>query len=345
MLAVTAAASQAKKHGLGKIAVAVVLTPLLLVAVAVLAIVSDDEPAQAAGITGVTCAPASATAAGEVAGYGPDQMHNAAIIVGVGQQMTVPDRGWVVAIAAAMQESGLRNLDYGDRDSLGLFQERPSQGWGTPQQIMDPAYSARKFYEHLLGVPGWEQLSVNDAAQAVERSGFPDAYGRHEQDAREVVGAVQGVTCTGGHTNPKAQAVVQAALSQLGVPYAWGGGTAAGPSPGSGVDAGKVGFDCSGLAVYAYAQIGVTLPHNTTAIWSAFQPAVTSPADVLPGDLILLSDNGQPTGDIHHLGIYVGNGQVVQAPESGDVVKITNNVWHSPYWSSQFIGAVRPGTT
>src|SRR6185437_5762273 len=102
--------------------------------------------------------------------------------------------GWVVAIAAALQESGLANLDHGDLDSLGLFQERPSQGWGTAAQVMDPSYAATQFYRHLLAVPGWQQMTVNDAAQAVERSGFPDAYAKHEQTARQIVAAVSGVT-------------------------------------------------------------------------------------------------------------------------------------------------------
>src|SRR5438309_12124922 len=129
------------------------------------------------------CATAgSATSA--VAGLRPDQMANAATIVAIGKQLSVPPQGWVVAIAAALQESGLVNLDHGDRDSLGLFQQRPSQGWGSPAQIMNPSYTATQFYRHLLAVPGWQQMSVNDAAQAVERSGFPDAYAQHEKAAR-----------------------------------------------------------------------------------------------------------------------------------------------------------------
>lgn len=322
------------------------LSPLVLLALMIVAVLDDDDSASATGITGVNCAPIGTTAATGVAGYAGDQMTNAATIVAVGKDMNVPEQGWVVAIAAAIQESSLHNLDHGDRDSLGLFQERPSQGWGQPAQIMDPNYSARMFYQHLLAIPGWQNMSINDAAQAVERSGFPDAYGRHEQAAREVVGAVKGSTCTSGNGslsfNPNAQAVINAALSQVGVPYAWGGGTAVGPSAGTGVDAGKVGFDCSGLALFAYAKIGVSVPHQTQAIWSAFQPAIANPADIQPGDLVLLSNNSHPSG-IHHVAIYVSNGQVVEAPQSGQNVRITNGIWTNPYWTSQFIGAVRPG--
>jgi hypothetical protein len=128
-----------------------------------------------------------------LAGFRPDQLDNAATIVAVGKRMHVPEQGWVVAIATAIQESGLRNLNYGDRDSLGLFQQRPSQGWGTPAQIMTPAYAAAQFYRHLLAVPHWQQLSVTEAAQAVQRSAFPDAYASHEQAAREVVATVAGI--------------------------------------------------------------------------------------------------------------------------------------------------------
>jgi murein DD-endopeptidase MepM/ murein hydrolase activator NlpD len=125
---------------------------------------------------------------------GDKQIHNAATIVGVGQQMGVPPRGWVIAIATALQESALTNLPNlgtsNDHDSLGLFQQRPSQGWGTPDQILDPAYSSRKFYEHLLAVPGWQTMSLTDAAQRVQRSAYPDAYAKHEPLATVVVNAL-----------------------------------------------------------------------------------------------------------------------------------------------------------
>jgi murein DD-endopeptidase MepM/ murein hydrolase activator NlpD len=120
-----------------------------------------------------------------------EQMHNAAIIVKVGQQMQVPPRGWVVAVATAMQESWLRNLGFlgprNDHDSLGLFQQRPSQGWGTPEQLQDPEYASRKFYEKLLQVDNWLTLSLTDAAQAVQVSAYPDAYAKHEPLATLIV--------------------------------------------------------------------------------------------------------------------------------------------------------------
>ncbi|ASR37737.1 hypothetical protein BAY61_25115 [Prauserella marina] len=130
----------------------------------------------------------------EIPGYGPHETQNAATIVAVGKQLNVSERGQVVAIATAMQESGLRNLDWGDRDSLGLFQQRPSMGWGTPEEVTDPAYSATKFYQGLMQVPGWENMALTDAAQVVQKSGFPYAYAKHEPTARIIVDAVKGLS-------------------------------------------------------------------------------------------------------------------------------------------------------
>jgi murein DD-endopeptidase MepM/ murein hydrolase activator NlpD len=138
--------------------------------------------------------------------YGPAQMRNAAIIVKVGADMSVPPRGWVIAVATAMQESRLSNLPHlgagNDHDSIGLFQQRPSQGWGTSAQVQDPVYASRKFYEKLLTVPGWQRLSLTAAAQQVQRSAFPDAYAKHEAIATQIVnvlsnGAARAVTISG----------------------------------------------------------------------------------------------------------------------------------------------------
>ena len=105
-------------------------------------------------------------------------------MVGVGRRLGVPDRAVTIALATAIQESGLVNLRSGDRDSLGLFQQRPSQGWGTPDEILDPVGSTTTFYTALLKVPGWATLDVTEAAQEVQRSGFPEAYADHEPEAR-----------------------------------------------------------------------------------------------------------------------------------------------------------------
>jgi hypothetical protein len=119
------------------------------------------------------------------------QRQNAATIVQVGVALAVPARGEVVALATAMQESQLYNLgDLGaknDHDSLGLFQQRPSMGWGTAAQVSDPVFAATAFYLALKRVPGWESMAVTVAAQRVQRSAFPNAYAQWETDARSLV--------------------------------------------------------------------------------------------------------------------------------------------------------------
>ncbi|MFL6112272.1 MAG: M23 family metallopeptidase [Catenulispora sp.] len=123
--------------------------------------------------------------------YGPTQIRNAAIIIKTGSGMGLPPRAWVIAVATAMQESGLNNLGnlgaHNDHDSLGLFQQRPSTGWGTPKQIMDPVYASTKFYSRLRTIPGWDRMSLTQAAQRVQVSAYPDAYAKHEAVATQIV--------------------------------------------------------------------------------------------------------------------------------------------------------------
>ena len=130
----------------------------------------------------------------KVSGWSKEQVANAAAIVQTGQELKVPPRGWVIAVATAMQESTLNNLGHlgakNDHDSQGLFQQRPSQGWGTVEQIRDPKYAATKFYEKLLKVDGWQELKLTQAAQRVQISAYPNAYAKHETSAAKLVDAL-----------------------------------------------------------------------------------------------------------------------------------------------------------
>jgi hypothetical protein len=121
-----------------------------------------------------------------------EQSRYAALIAAISVQRGMPARAATIALATAYQESDLRNLEYGDRDSVGLFQQRPSQGWGTPDQLLDPSYAANAFYDALAQVDGYESMPVTEAAQEVQRSGFPEAYADHEQDARVLASALTG---------------------------------------------------------------------------------------------------------------------------------------------------------
>lgn len=137
--------------------------------------------------------PGCATAAGDGAGdVTVEQADNAATIAGVGLALGMPDHAVTVALATALQESGLRNLTGGDRDSAGLFQQRPSQGWGTYPQVTDPVHAATAFYDKLRSEPDWPTLSVTQAAQLVQRSATPEAYARWEPVARSLARALTG---------------------------------------------------------------------------------------------------------------------------------------------------------
>ena len=121
-----------------------------------------------------------------------DQMDSAGTITAVAVSRGLPERASTIALATAMQESKLRNLGGGDRDSIGLFQQRPSQGWGSAAQIADPVYATDKFLDRLVAVPGYAQLPLTVAAQDVQHSGYPDAYAQHETDATVLSGALTG---------------------------------------------------------------------------------------------------------------------------------------------------------
>ncbi len=128
-----------------------------------------------------------------------EQAHYASIIAGVSVKRGLPPRAASIALATAYQESGIRNLDYGDRDSVGLFQQRPSQGWGTEKQLQDPHYATGEFYDALVRIRNWRTRDINDVAQAVQISGHPEAYRDHVTDARVLASTLTGQT-PGGFT-------------------------------------------------------------------------------------------------------------------------------------------------
>jgi len=176
-----------------------------------------------------------------VAGLSKKQTRHAADIVDVGRDMGISRRGQIVAIATALQESNLRNLAStaipesrrypndglgSDHDSVGLFQQRPSTGWGKTKDLMKPRYAAKKFYGALKRVNGWERMSVTRAAQAVQISAFPDAYAKHETRATKIVNALSG---------GKAESLSSKDKGDKGksTPLSFGGGLGGLPAPGA----------------------------------------------------------------------------------------------------------------
>jgi peptidoglycan DL-endopeptidase CwlO len=255
----------------------------------------------------------SVTGLGQVKGLDADQLANSRTIIATGAQLKVPDRGVVIALATAMQESTLRNLDHGDRDSVGLFQQRPSSGWGSVAELTTPATAARKFYTALMDVPGWQSMPVTAAAQRVQRSAFPFAYAKWEPLANALVGATGGgiaqLNCSSslGVATPTGAVgdMLRIALGQQGKPYVWG---ATGPEA----------FDCSGLVVYSWRMAG----YRSSVRTSEQMFSVSDPVRIgqeQPGDLIFGHFAAAGPG---HVMIVVRPGLAVEAPSTGDVVKL-----------------------
>jgi len=278
------------------------------------------------------------------------QLQRAGAIIAVGKSEDIPARGQLIALMAALTESSLRVLsnttaypnsssipndgDGGDHDSVGLFQMRPSTGWGGLANLMDPVWSSRAFYggpagpnhgspRGLLDIQDWQSLDPAAAAQAVEVSAYPDRYAVNEPIATKVLATLTGVTldsgaCTQNGDVPAnlppgfAGALITAAAKQIGTPYVWGGGSFDGPTGG--------GFDCSGLVLYAAYQASggrLRLPHYTGSQITMGQSVAW--ADKQPGDLIFFSYPG--ASGPHHVAIYVGGDKILQAPHSGDHVR------------------------
>ncbi|WP_136192953.1 C40 family peptidase [Actinomyces procaprae] len=313
-----------------------------------IALLGDQQRSAAAGGSSVVCQTGGASlaavdASGVEVTLDEVQVRNAAVVVHAGQGMG--QQAQLVALATALTESALRNLandgsySYSggvmslsawesaravvvesmrlphdgvgsDWDSIGLFQQRPSAGWGSVEEIMDPATSAATFYDRLARVSGWESMSVAAAAQAVQVSAFPDAYARWEPVARSLLSALSTVSCSAGSSadgvggvpaglDARRRAVVTFGLQQLGDRYVWG---AEGPDS----------WDCSGLVQGAYRQIGVELPHSSEVQRGAGREV--SAEEALPGDIMWWPG---------HVAIYLGDGELVgaQTPAQG-VVRI-----------------------
>ncbi|MFE6101324.1 C40 family peptidase [Streptomyces laurentii] len=288
-----------------------------------------------------------------------EQVPNAKTIQATGVAMNVPARGQVVALATSLQESGLRNLTYGDRDSLGLFQQRPSQGWGSANEILDPVHASTKFYEGLKKVSGWQSLSVTQAAQAVQRSGFPEAYAKWEPLATALQKAIEPLLPKTGN-GPSSPSRLESAGTD-GPPVRGCSsdvdGTDFGTIPPGAVPAGyTIPADAPREAQtairWALGQLGTpyqwggtcTDSHGrkpmgrcdcsslmqqaykaagvtlTRTTYTQVKDGKAVSVDALrPGDLLFTEGRAAVP---EHVGMAIGHGLVVHAPHTGDVVRI-----------------------
>lgn len=268
-----------------------------------------------------------------------EQVANAKTIVAVGNKLKVSKRGILVALMTALQESNLNNVPYGDRDSVGLFQQR--EAWGSNSERMDPATSTTMFFTGgrqgqpgLLDVDDWKGMDLTVAAQTVQASAFPTAYAKWEETASKLLGekGVGDAKCSVATVSTSS--IVEAARKWLGTPYSWGGGGIDGPSEGFAQGAGTKGFDCSSLVQNAvYSSTGVTLPRTTGEQAKVVEEISFHEAQA--GDLLFFLSPGAPAGSYHHVGIYDGKGGMVHAPRTGKNVEVVSDVRGNPYWKSQ----------
>ncbi|GAB20525.1 hypothetical protein GOEFS_119_00150 [Gordonia effusa NBRC 100432] len=308
-----------------------------------------------------------------IAGLNPKQTQIAATIVARATARKLPVSAAIAGVATGQDESGLRNLANPnvpasmnlpndgvgqDHNSVGVFQQQPDQGWGTPAQLMDPGTAADKFFDALVAVPGWQSLAPAEAITKVQRnSAGASVYVPFIAPATKIVAAllndpniadlaasVPGAGNCGSSSTPGAAIdpanipgfvkggpvgpnIVAAAASQMGIRYSWGGGDLHGPTNGIHDPVGDQygdynhpGWDCSGLARYAvFVATGKVIARVSQA-QSTGGMAVPNQAAAQPGDLVFFGGEGSA----HHVGIYMGGGKMVNAPESGKKVSIAD---------------------
>lgn len=302
-----------------------------------------------------------------VGSYTPQAMEQAAIIMKVGEAEGIPASGQLVALMTAMQESRLGDhmstFTPDENGDAGVFQQRQLPGWyGSLEEVSDTSYAAKVFYKgktltedieggagakgyHIPGlvdVEGWESLASTVAAQRVQRSAHPEAYAKHETEAREIMSALSGVDVSIDPSEPGSAVcgdgtftatgdiaeVLEQARTTLGQRYVFGAGGWDGPTRG--------GQDCSGLTTYAYAAAGIKLPRTARAQWAALRSHSVSPSEIQPGDLIFEAW-GRLGAEVSHVGIYVGDGKIIEASRSANATKISD----ARLSGSQFIGIAR----
>lgn len=342
---------------------------------------SDDSPSQLdltpAPLTPTSPAgktrPVTSSLPAQVGPYKGEQVLNAAYIIKAGQAMNLDAKTITIGVMTAMGESSLINIDRGDTagpDSRGLFQQRDNGAWGSYSDRMNPTIASTNFFKALIAVPNYLTLEPTIAAHRAQHNADPYHYAPYWPDAVAMVatltedpdllkslppaGPVTGCDDGGPHAPPPAgdgsgQAIVAAAKHYVDTPYAWGGGDINGPSAGtySSTGGGRVvGFDCSGLILFAvHNATGIQLAHSAERQGKDPRGSVV-PRDwdkMRAGDVISFSEDGSgATGSFGHVGIYLGNGQMIHAPRPGksvEIVQLKGSRYYEPMaWSIRRYG-------
>lgn len=334
------------------------------------------RPALVASTTSLgTAAPLVSLLPTNVGAWQGEQVTNAAQVIKAGQDRGLDVKTITIAVMTAMAESSLTNLPHGDAvrgDTIGVFQEGPERG--PYDQRMNPYSAAGIFYDYLLKVPDYLTLEPTLAAHEAQSNADPYHYESRWADAVVMVstltadptllanlpagGPVTG--CADGGPAPFAgtgdgtgQAIVDAANHYLGTPYSWGGGDTTGPtlgiySSGSLDGTSTVGFDCSGLVIYAVnSATGVALPHSAELQGKDARGTVVARdfTQMLPGDVVAFSEDGSgANGSFGHVGIYIGDGKMIHAPRPGktvEIVQLQGSSYYEPMaWNIRRYAAV-----
>ena len=325
----------------------------------------DPTPILATPATGtISAKPVVSTLPAQVGPYKGEQIVNAGYIVKAGHNMGLDAKTLTIGVMTAMGESSLVNIGYGDAagpDSRGLFQQRANGAWGTLADRMNPTIASTNFFKALTAVPGYLSMEPTLAAHKAQRNADPYHYQPYWSDAVLMVstltadpsllerlpaaGFLEGCE-EGGPGEPlnpgdgSGAGIVSAAKHYQGTPYSWGGGNYQGPSVGiyssPSLDGTRtVGFDCSGLVMFAvYNSTGIQLPHSAEAQGKDSR-GTTVPRDwnrIQPGDVISFSEDGSGSpGSFGHVGIYIGDGEMVHAPRPGKTVEIVQLKGSSHY--------------
>ena len=317
------------------------------------------------------------TPAGSFTTLGAPQLSNAAEIVAETKALGMPTAAAVIAVSTGLTESSLFDLpnssvpgsetfpgvqwgSYSPANppnngtSVGVFQQQDN--WGSVARRMTVSRATKTFLGHstltnapagLAQVAAWQSLPPGVAAQDVQGSAFPTRYAGWVGAADKVVGAVEGIPCSTvgapslASVHGIAKKIVLAAESQLGVPYVWGGGNASGPTTGL-AGTPPAGFDCSGLVLYALAQVGVQVPHYSGlgGQWTVVRAAggyTTNPSALVPGDLVFFTGSDGTKASPGHVGIVVGHDEMIDAPQTGQDVSYASFAPGTGF-ATQFVG-------